>query len=82
VGGCSISVIDFWARNCLTAAPCEMRHCHGGNPIFGTKFRPLSSTASIFPDNKLLVDCLAFWNELRVDSTVDIKENVQNILYL
>jgi hypothetical protein len=26
LGGCSISVVDFGARNCLT----EMEHCHGG----------------------------------------------------
>jgi hypothetical protein len=28
-GECSISVMDFWVRNCLTA-PCELEHCHGG----------------------------------------------------
>jgi hypothetical protein len=30
--GCSISVINFWARKCLTV-PCELEQCHGGESI-------------------------------------------------
>jgi len=34
--GCSISVIDFWARNCLTV-PCELEHCCSGESNHWTK---------------------------------------------
>jgi hypothetical protein len=56
-GGCSISVIDFWTRNCLTA-PCELVKCHGGKSNRWAKFKAffyaqLHVTASVFPYNKL-----------------------------
>jgi hypothetical protein len=52
-GGCSISVIDFWARNCLTA-PCELEHCHDGESNVGPKFYThLYVTTSIYTYNKL-----------------------------
>jgi hypothetical protein len=53
--GCSISVINFWARNCFRV-PCEVEHCHGGeynwtkcHAFFCAQFQV---TASVFPHNK------------------------------
>jgi hypothetical protein len=37
-----ISVIDFWARNCLTA-PCELEHCHGGESNLWAKVLAIST---------------------------------------
>jgi hypothetical protein len=55
--GCSISVIDFWVRNCLTV-PCELEHCHAGEFNRWTKvqallYAQLHITASIFPHKRL-----------------------------
>jgi hypothetical protein len=53
---CSISVIDFWARN-YQKAPCELEHCHGAEYIHWAKvqaffYAQLHVTASVFPHNK------------------------------
>jgi hypothetical protein len=38
----SISVIDFWARNCLTV-PCVLEHCHGGESTCWAKVQAFST---------------------------------------
>jgi hypothetical protein len=48
-GGCPISLMDFCAKNCLTA-PCELDHCHGGESKVQTFFYPqLHVATSVFP---------------------------------
>jgi hypothetical protein len=55
--GYSISIIDFWSRNCL-AEPCELEHCHCGESNRWAKvqafyYAQLHLTASVFPHNKI-----------------------------
>jgi hypothetical protein len=38
---CFLSVIDFWARNCLTESAFSWGIVKGENPFARTKFRPL-----------------------------------------
>jgi hypothetical protein len=55
--GVPISVIDFWARNCL-AVPCELKHFYGGKPNYWVKVQAFfyvwhHVTVSLFEHNKL-----------------------------
>jgi hypothetical protein len=55
--GSSISVINFWAGNCL-AAPCDLEQCHGVESNHWAKilllfYAQLHVTASEFQHNKL-----------------------------
>jgi len=55
--GYSISVIELWARYCLTA-PCELKHFDGGESNHWAKvqasfYAQLLVTTSVFPYNKL-----------------------------
>jgi len=56
------------------------------NPIVGPKFKPFSRhsftlTPSVFPCNKF-GDCLALWNELKENNTLNIEESDKHCLHL
>jgi adenosyl cobinamide kinase/adenosyl cobinamide phosphate guanylyltransferase len=66
--------------------PCELQHCQGGKYNHWAKVQAffniqLHVTTSIFPHNKL-IDCLALWNEFKVNNTLDIKESNEHCLHL
>jgi hypothetical protein len=68
-------------RECLTSWSIVMVE----NPTAEAKFRPFSTqfhvTTSIFHIISL-VDCLALWNEFKVNNTFDIKESDHHCLHL
>jgi hypothetical protein len=81
-GGYSISVIDFWARNCLTerdlwavALSWWRIQSLGQNQVF--LYTRLQVTASVFP-YKSLVDCLALWNEFKVNCNLNIEGSYEH----
>jgi len=78
-GGCSISVIDFLARNCLTA-PCELELCHGWTKVHAIFDTQLQVTISVFPHNQL--GWLALWDEDEVKGTLDMEESDEHCLHL
>jgi hypothetical protein len=63
-------------------APSEIEHCHGGESKRWVKVEAFSYAqfhviASIFQHNKL-IECLALWDDFKVNSTLDIEESVEN----
>jgi hypothetical protein len=55
------------------------------NPIVGPKFRHFSTHSSTYPLHRFhvmgLVECLALWNEFKVNSTLDIEESDEHCLH-
>jgi hypothetical protein len=55
------------------------------NPITGPKFRPFSVHSFIlllqYFHIMSLIDCLAFWNEFKVNSSLNIEESDEHRLH-
>jgi hypothetical protein len=86
-GVCSNSVIDFWARNCLTeTTPCELEHCHGGisnrcAEVLSSVYVQLHITTSIFPHNELSWNFgLVEW--IQSEQYLNIEESDEHCLHL
>jgi hypothetical protein len=83
--GCSISVIDFWATNCLIesilwAGALSWWKIQSLGQCWGL-YAQLHITASVSPHNKL--DWLmASWNELEVNNTLDSEESDKHYLHM
>jgi len=68
-GGCSITIINFWHRNCWDWVPCELEHFRGGEfswaKVQAFFYSQLQVTASLFPCK----------NEFEVNRSFDIQES-------
>jgi len=76
----------FGPETAWQKAPCKLEHCHGEEANLGPNFRPFSTYSFTIQLQYLhiisLVDCLALWNEFKVNRTRDIEEGDKYCHYL